>query len=707
MRRLLSILFVLLLALPCWGAVWYVDGTAGNDTYDGTQSVVTPAIDTDGLGWTCTAACVLELGSQGDWDALKAEFDAGRRVLHLSADAAATTDNWYTIQSMDNTDNTAICGVIEEAGGDNITAEVAVDIIGTGPEATLLAAWVDAVTEGDVINVCSDLTSAGYHLLSNDTTNTSDRGVTIKSNVVNTRRTLTSTGGYAVWMDNPNALRTKAVTWQDIGMVTTAANTTAVVSLYNANSDRPLTFTRCYLENQSTAGSKRGIHCETAGGATSTRTLTLTNTTIKTDLRVAYLTDFETITVTGCTFSNYSAGGGSVLTILNTANAATSITIGGYSAGDANTFASGTSATGLIQFSAGKVSTLVVVGNTMTQGGNAWAIDTASATNAMLQSCDRLEISGNTIATAGNGIRVVCDDNTSPTYSPQRPSICDNTITMSSTGGTGIHLGAVTDSNEGTHDRPIYGAVIHRNTILGPASVSGNSHGILATRGAYYSSIDKCQVERTRWGIVSKGINTSATGCSVIAEQCYLWKGNTKFGLLRNCTAKALTHATYSYCLGLRQSAAGTIAAPPDDTTQIPYGLTAECNIFDASDGIYCISNEGDGDSGITVGSIGTILNRNLYVAGSGGMQYWDAAKADISACRTYWDGIAGFAQNDNDSDSATSANFFSTTDLRIRSGSPAEGTKVGTPSLTTWNDRGAWQALQSPGSLYLNPKPR
>lgn len=147
MRRLLTILMVLVLALPCSGAQWFADATDGSDAYDGKQTAVTTTPKT---GCQLTQAdtaigSAMILTKAGAFGSPTSASKVGK-VYYLEDEGDAGDFGWMMV-----TNHVSYSEVQGTVFGQVSTLEAVEATVktGQGPVQTVAAALVAAQSDGD------------------------------------------------------------------------------------------------------------------------------------------------------------------------------------------------------------------------------------------------------------------------------------------------------------------------------------------------------------------------------------------------------------------------------------------------------------------------------------------------------------------------------------------------------------------------------
>jgi hypothetical protein len=151
-----------MLNLPARAAQYWFVSSGGSDTYDGEQTIILSGeyalSDTDDLAVSYSSGqWVISLASKFDSVKVRTQKLLGIDILHVK-DHASASHCWMQVVDTKLNPPQLIC---ERFGtdGDDLTSAVSVDLVGTGPELTVGAAYNDA-GDGDTIWVAPGTYSA-------------------------------------------------------------------------------------------------------------------------------------------------------------------------------------------------------------------------------------------------------------------------------------------------------------------------------------------------------------------------------------------------------------------------------------------------------------------------------------------------------------------------------------------------------------------
>lgn len=307
MRRILTAILVLMLAVPCFGAQWFIDTSSGIDaSYDGKQTAIITTETVEDLPFFLSGSTYrIAMVSSADAALLETQRAAGRTILHVSVADDPTTDFWLRMTSIIGSN--VYCSRLG-TDGDTVparpaTADAIIDIIGTGPKKTF--AGIDAVL------VATETQTVWY------LDGTYDEAVAIDNADVGSTYTLTlrsfSEDATAVTLRNSSAdaATTKltsipasaTVAFRDLTIrppnIATASNEMGIYA-YSGTAPWYVTATDCVFDGTDNASPYTAVGCISAGGVLTATGCSSTGI----NARQWYLDKFKRVTIDGWTCTN-------------------------------------------------------------------------------------------------------------------------------------------------------------------------------------------------------------------------------------------------------------------------------------------------------------------------------------------------------------------------------------------------------------------
>jgi len=443
-----------------------------------------------------------------------------------------------------------------------------------------------AAASGDTCKILDNLSGTGYIGLFQNAAAT--KSLTFEADDSNNPPTISTSGSTAVIYDGPTTTSAGTTfTFNNLIFRITSASNIAVFYITDAGSNRAYIFNNVSFTNLGTSG--RSIFADTLVGTT--RDITCNNCTVNGADYPVRINNARSFNVNGGTYYGVSP--------LNLYN------IGSLSIDNASISNTPSSSSSLINL-LGMITSVSITRNNFTLSNiSSWAVNSSDATS-YFKSNDYLLIDHNIITGGTAGIRVVCDNSASPTYSVQQGTISNNTMTFTGS-GTGIHVGALVDNNTGINSNPQRNMTITGNTIT--FNTRGNaSHGMLIGSGTYNFTVEKNQINNAYWGLVIKGQNNAIRYNTSSATRALILKGNAKQNSIYNNTLYSTGNPAENnaYALGFRPLTTDGSTFTADSTTET---LTSNGHNLTNGDQVYFTNAAGALPGGIS-------LSINYYVVG-------------------------------------------------------------------------------------------